>query len=911
MRTLLSRIRALFRRSRLDDDLDADVRAHLDLLEADYVRQGRTADQARLAARRAFGGVEQMKEIHRDRRGIPLIETVAQDVRHALRVLRHHRGFTAVAVLSLALGIGATTAVFSVMNAVMLRPLAAKDAGALVLFTPERSNERFLLFNPEFEAIAARQRSLSGMFAVSERPYLRVEFPAEGPAYIVASLVSGSYFDVMGIAPAAGRLLSAADDTGSAETATSCAVVISDALWSRRFARNQQAIGRVLRLQDLECAIVGVAPVGFVGHNAGYLTDVWLPLRPLSGRRLLESQTMAWYSGVMGRLKPGVTRAEAEAELTALYRHVQSLEPPLPPTERQPPTPTELTLRLREGAQGLGGLRRQFGEPLTLLLAAVSLVLLIAAINVANLLLARGAARWPELATRVALGAGRWRLTRQLATEGAVIAVTGGLLGVALAALIAPGLGSVMAFEGVAFSTASPVGLDVSADRRVLLVASAATMFTALVVGLIPALRLSAPRSAKSLVIRERARDAASSQRIMRTLLLVQFALALLLVTASGLLLRTSVGLAGIELGFDPGHVVLLEVADETPGNTPFGSGQSVEARAQRAATYRRVDERLNAIPGVQSASLSWYGLFTPNDLWVPVIDTLQTSDRREARVNFVSARYFETVGMRMTHGRALNEADGYGAPYTAVVNEALVRQRFGGRDPVGAQVIPEYPGHDGSPVTIVGVVADARYNNLRETETGPMIWMPLFQSTIRMASVSLRARPGAEADVARQAGAALRSVSPYLMVRQNSTLATQVGKTASRERLLFNMSAGFGGFALLLAAMGLHGTLAYKVARRTREIGVRLALGAKRSSLVWMFFREALTLAATAAIVGVPLALAAGSWLRAFLFGVEPQDPLTVVAACGVLAATVLLAASVPALRASRVDPVVALRSE
>ena len=421
MRALLSRIRALFRRSRLDEDLDADIRAHLDLLEADYVTRGTTPEAARLAARRAFGGVEQMKESYRDRRGIPLIETVAQDVWHALRVLRHHRGFTAVAVLSLALGIGATTAVFSVMNAVMLRPLVAKDAGALVLFAPERNNERFFLFNPEFEAIAARQRSLSGMFAVSERPYLRVEFPAESPTYVVASLVSGSYFDVLGITPAAGRLLTSSDDVGSADEAPPCTAVISDALWSRRFARSRNAIGYGLRLPDQQCTIVGVAPAGFVGHNAGYLPDLWLPLRPLSGRRLLESQTLAWYSGVMGRLKPGVTRAAAEAELTTLYRHVQSLEPPT----RESPKPSELSLRLRDGAQGLGGLRRQFGEPLTMLLAAVSLVLLIAAINVANLLLARGAARWPELATRVALGAGRWRLTRQLATEGAVIAVDG------------------------------------------------------------------------------------------------------------------------------------------------------------------------------------------------------------------------------------------------------------------------------------------------------------------------------------------------------------------------------------------------------------------------------------------------------------------------------------------------------
>ena len=333
------------------------------------------------------------------------------------------------------------------------------------------------------------------------------------------------------------------------------------------------------------------------------------------------------YLGVMGRLNPGVTRAQAETELTALYRHIQSLEPPLPPTMRQPPMPSELSLRVRNGAAGLGGLRRQFGEPLTMVLAAVWLVLLIAAINVANLLLARGAARWPELLTRMALGASRWRLTRQLTTEGCVIAVGGGVLGVVLAVLVTPLLASAVS-RGSA--------LDVSLDRRVLLAACVATMFTALVVGLLPAIRLSAPRTPPRLMLNDRSRNAAGGQRLMRTLLLVQFALSLLLVTAAGLLLRTSLGLSGIELGFDSGHVVLLEISDETPGSSGFNARETPETRAQRAAAYRLAEERLSAIPGVQSASLSWYGLFSMNDLSTPLIDPLRPEDRREAHVNFV-----------------------------------------------------------------------------------------------------------------------------------------------------------------------------------------------------------------------------------------------------------------------------------
>jgi predicted permease len=905
MRTLLLRLRALFTRERVERDLNDEVRAHLELQAADFERRGMTPEAARLAARRAFGGVEQMKETYRDRRGIPFVEALAQDARYALRALGQHRGFTVVAVLSLALGIGATTAVFSVMNAAMLRPLAGRNVGDLVVLAPEHNNERYILFNPEFEALRARQRSLSGMFAVTEQPFLRVELPPEPPSYIAASLVSGAYFEVLGIVPAAGRLLTTADDEVSSAATTSCTAVISDALWSRQFERSGDAIGRQLRLRDKECVIVGVTPAGFVGHQAGYVTDLWLPMRPLTERRLLESQTQAWYSGVMGRLNPGVTRSDAETELTALYRHIQSLEPPLPPTMRQPPKPSELSLRVRDGAAGLGGLRRQFGEPLTMVLAAVCLVLLIAAMNVANLLLARGAARWPELLTRMALGASRWRLTRQLTTEGCVIAVVGGLLGVVLAVLATPMLASIVSLDARASA------LDVSLDRRVLVAACAATTLTALVVGLLPAIRLSAPRPARSLTLNERSRDAAGSQRLMRTLLLVQFAISLLLVTAAGLLLRTSVGLSSINLGFDSGHVVLLEIADESPGISSMSAPETPETRARRAATYRLAEERLNALPAVRSASLSWYGLFSMNDLWTPLIDPRRPADRREARVNFVSPRYFETVGMRVMRGRTFTDADGLEAPKVAVVNEALVRERFGGRDPIGAQLMPDYPGEDDAPLTIVGVIGDARYNNLRETDTGSMMWMPLQQATYRITSVDLRVAPGAEAEVARQAAGALRSASPYLMVRRSTTLADQVRSTASRERLLFNMSLAFGAFALLLAAMGLHGTLAYKVARRKREIGVRLALGAQRSSVVTMFFREALALAGAAAVIGIPLALAAGSWLRAFLFGVTPQDPATVAGACVVLALTVLLAACVPAVQASRVDPVIALRSE
>jgi predicted permease len=902
MRTILQRLAAALRPRDADERLDEEVRAHLELLAADYERRGLSPPQARRAARRDFGGVEQMKETYRDRRGIPFVETLAQDVRYALRALAHHRWFAAVAVLSLTLGIAGTTTVFSVMNGAMLRPIAGRNVSDLVVLEPQRNQKRYILFNPEFEALRERQRSLSGMFATAEQPFLKVEFPGEPPSYVFASLVSGTYFDVLGLPPAAGRLLTAADDSLSPDTP--CAAVISDSLWNRRFGRDSRAIGSVVRLREKDCAIVGIAPAAFVGHQPGSIPELWLPLRTVSERRVLDSQTLAFYSGVMGRLNPGVTREQAQAELTTLYREIQSLEPPLPDTASQP-KPSELSMRVADGSAGLHSLRRQYSEALTMMLAAVGLVLLIAAINVANLQLARGAARGSELSTRLALGASRGRLMRQLVTEGAVIALAGGVSGVVLAGLLTPVLAS-MVFGGRA------AALDVSLDVRVLLSACVVTMLAALVVGAIPAVRLSAPRSLQGLSLGDRSREPVGSQRVMRTLIVAQFGLSLLLVTAAGLLLQTSLRLSGVRLGFDSGHVLLLEVADETPGGNPsFDGSESVDTTARRAALYRLAEERLNAIAGVRSASLSWYGLFSPNDLWTPIVDPRRPSDRREARVNFVSPRYFETIGMRVISGRAFTDADGFAAPRVALVNRALARERFGTRDPIGAQLTPDYPGEDDQPLTVVGVLEDARYNNLRETATGPMMWMPLQQAVYRITSVDLRVASGAEAAVSQQAADVLRSVTPYLMVRRSTTLAEQVRGTASRERLLFVLSTALGGFALLLAAIGLHGTLAYKVARRTREIGVRLAVGAQRSSIVGICFRDALALAAVSAVVGVPLSLVAGWSLRAFLFGVAPRDPLTVTVACGVLALTVLIASCVPAFRASRVDPVLALRGE
>jgi predicted permease len=401
-----------------------------------------------------------------------------------------------------------------------------------------------------------------------------------------------------------------------------------------------------------------------------------------------------------------------------------------------------------------------------------------------------------------------------------------------------------------------------------------------------------------------------SGQRLRRALVTAQLALSLLLVSTAGLLLRTMVHLAGVDPGFAPDHVVMLNVRDEAP-KPSFGAVDDATKKAQRAERYRILDERLNAMPGVRAASVSWLGLFSMQDLWLPLIDPDRSDKKPMARIDYVSARYFDTMGMQMLRGRGFGNGDREGTPRVTVINETLARARFGTTDPLGRRIALDYQGEQERPFTVVGVLRDSKYNDLRDDRANPMLWVPMAQAPFPVSSISLRTVPGAEAAVAHQAEEALRAIDPDIMVRSTTTLAAEVADKTSRERLLLGLSSGFAALAVLLAAVGLYGTLAYMVSRRTREIGVRLAFGAARSTVLRMVLGDALRLSAAAVVVGVPLSLAAGYSLRAFLFGVTPTDAVSLTGACVVLTIAALLAAYVPARRAAAVDPIVALRWE
>jgi predicted permease len=905
-RVLVARLRGFVTRGRKDAELDDDIQAHLDLLTRDYIDRGVAPADARAAARRAFGGLDQMKETYRDQRGVPWLETFVQDVQYAARMLRRNPGFATVGILSLALGIGASTAAFSVFNAVMLRPLQVAEPDRLVLLKPLRRAQQFIFFNPIYEELRARQTTLSGVFAVNDTSYLKATFDDEAaPVYLRASMVSGNYFAVLGVSPAAGRLLTDADDPVPGPSSDDrCAAVISYRFWTQRFRQSADAIGREVRVKNVTCAIVGIAPATFVGHQAGFAPEMWFPLRPLTDRALLASRSMAFFSGVMGRLAPGVESAHAEAELTTLYQQAQAAQPKPPAHAGQPPTtPEDFSIRFESGAQGFDLVKREFGRPLALILAVVAVILLIATVNVANLLLARGAARLPELATRAALGAGRWRLVRQLMTEGMMLAAMGGVLGFGLAWLVVPTLASQISLE---YAT---LHIDARPDARVLGLAIVVTAIAALVAGVLPALRLSGATLRSGMATDGRT-TITSGQRLRRALVIVQLALSLLLVSATSLLMRTIVHLASVDPGFVQDHVVMLNVRDEA--SLPvFGSVDPVAVKAWRATRYRALDERLNAIPGVRAASVSWLGLFSTSDLWLGLIDPDRTDDRPQARVDYVSSRYFETMGMQIRRGRGFADSDRDGAPRVAVINETLARARYGAADPIGRRIALDYQGERDRPFTVVGVVHDSKYNDLRDTRPNPMLWVPIAQAPFAISSISLNTEPGAETLVARRVEELLRATDPDVMLRSTTTLAAQVAGKTSRERLLLRLSSGFALVALLLAGVGVYGTLAYMVRRRTREIGIRLAFGAERRLVLRMILGDALRLAAIALIAGVPLSLAAGYALRGFLFGVTPMDPFALAGACVVLTTAALAAAYLPARRAAAVDPAIALRWE
>ena len=896
--------RSLFHKSRMERELDDELRGAVDTLRDRYVAQGMTAEQAQRAARLVIGG-EAVKDAVRDVRPGVQIEILLADVRYAARTLRKSPAFTAAAILSLALGIGANAAIFTFINALLLRPLPVRDPSALVDISAVRKGGQGFISFPMYRDIAARQQVLTGIVATAGETPSRITMPG-GPGggtevdNVRVGFVSGNYFSVLGVDPQRGRLLTPDDDRNpdSAKTA-GAVIVLSDGFWNRQFARDPAIVGRTVLVGRVRCAVIGVAPRGFVGEVIGNAADGWVPLTTFSSRDDLDNR-LGTFTSFFGRLKPGVTVADAQVNLSRLFQQLLADEHVVKgPIE-------DNAIALESAAAGLDfSLRRTYLKPLVIVMGMVALVLLIACANIANLMLARATARAGEIGVRLALGCSRARLVRQLLTESVLLSMAGAAAGLAISRW-ATGMLAQMIFDG-------PVGLRLSLgpDVRVFAFLGGAAVLTAILFGLAPALRSTRVDLAPAL--KGLRRGSGSRQRAGRALVIGQVALSLLLLVGAGLLVRSFRNLHQQDFGFTTDRVLIFSL----------GHGPSDRSPAAMAAVARAARERVLAVPGVESASLSGVMIFSPSDIgsrfWIPG-GPPPAGDPPVARYNSVTAGYFETLGMRVVAGRSFTERDDSPeAPGVTVVNEALAR-RFFPAGAVGRTMTTGRPGPGktgaasvaaapGRLLEIVGVVHDSKYNDLRE-DARPMFFLPFAQMTRSLRSLEVRTRQPAAA-LAGPVRDALSGVTKDIMVRQVTPLAAQVDRSLAAEQLLLQLCVVFGGLALLLACVGLYGVIAYSVAQRTAEIGLRVALGATPLSVMGGVLRDTLVLVAAGIAIGIPAALVSGRLLVSFLYGLTPRDPGTLALATATLFVAATAAAALPALRASRVDPNVALRYE
>jgi predicted permease len=906
MRRLVSRtlggVRALLHRRRVEEDLDDELRTYLDAAVARHLQKGISREDAIRAARVEMGSAEAVKDHVRDAGWESHLESLWRDAGYAVRMLRRAPTFTLVAVLSLALGIGASTAIFTLLNAILLRPLPVERPEGLVEVAARRSLISFAMYRDFRDS----QQVFTDMAVTAQYASSRLTIPGASQPVQVDNVqlrkATGNYFALLGIQPVAGRFFTPGDDRGpnSHETAGSV-IVLSYAFWQRQFGGNLQVIGQTILVNRSPCRVIGVAPRSFTGERVGSVPDGWIPLVPFTPANELEGRG-GTFGSRFARLKPGVSREQAETAMTALFQRLLTAEGLIKDDV------TSRSIVLASASAGVRSfVRVTYLMPLRIVMAVAILVLLIACANIANLLIARGARRQGEIGVRLAIGCGRARLMRQLLTESLVLSTLGAVAGVGVAYW-----GTTVLLQMVS-PAEDPIRLDLAPDTRVLLFLIGMTFVTGIGFGVAPAWRASRVDAAAPLSVLGRRGGAAAKQRFSQALVVVQVAVSLLLLVGAGLLISSLRNLYATDRGFEPEHVVIFDLQHNPPQTEPT-------ALARVADDIRT---RVTGLAGIDSASVSWILLFSGRDqrarLEIP--GYTRPSEERgrgafigddgaiRARFNPVSPGYFETVGMTLMQGRRLDTRDGASAPRVAVVNEAMARAYFGPGSPLGRTFSIPVPRNliKSDPIEIVGVVRDAKFNNLRE-DMRPMFYVPLAQQLGPLRSLEVRTRQPLAPLVAsiRQA---LADVAPDVMVRRVISLSDQVDQSLSAERLLMRLSGFFGAVALLLACIGLYGVLAYSVAQRTAEIGVRLALGATRRAIIRLVLGDTAAMVLTGVVLGVLLALGATRLLASFLYGVTPTDAATFVSAIALLLGTAAAAAYVPSWRATRINPTVALR--
>lgn len=909
----MKRILNWFRLRSLESDLDRELRYHIDRRVADLIHSGLPEPEARRRVALELGGATQIREEVRDIWLTRWLRDFVYDLRFSARSFRRSPSFTATAVLSLALGIGATTALYSLIDQVVLRSLPVDHPERLVLLDwigfqyAETMGTANLMSYPICQDLQQKEEFFDGVFC---RAATTINLSTSGePRLTAAELVSGTYFSVLGVRPALGRLLTTDDDQAPV---SSPVVVLSHDFWKNQFGSAQDIVGRKVLVNQYPMTVVGVAAPTFHGIDVGEVPSLWIPAvmsaQAIPGFKTMLDRRTRWVQ-ILGRLKQNVSLAQAQTGLQPWFKAMLDEDARRTNVSRANAEHRRQflasTLALTPAPQGHSGLRQNFSRPLWVLFLATMVLLALACLNVAGLFLARGSARHREVSTRLALGASRGRIGRQLLADSMLLAFSGGLLGVVMAPV------AVRALIAFLPRNTAATGLEANVDTRLLLFAFLVSLATGVLAGCVPALQ--AGRKSLESSLRERGGASSGGSSLRRGIVTAQIAFTLILVVEAGLFIRTLHGLLAKGPGFQTSSLISF-------GVRPALNGYS---GAEAAQLIRRIREGIASSESTQASAIARVQLLV-GGAWNNSLTIQSSSERfttdREIHINAVTPGFFETLGTRIVAGRDFNEHDALDVAVVnrslpvsrngqrvAIVNEAFVKRYFGGRSPLGVHIaMGSRP--DAKPDTeIIGVVQDVAYRNVREQ--WEQAYFPIG-SQLSGSNFYVRFR-GTPESAFRSIRAILRNADPALPVTYFRTLDEQIDQSLNTERMLSALSGSFGALALLLSLVGLYGVMSFVVTQRRREIGIRLALGATRLSTIWLVLRDALVMIAGGTVIALPCVWALGRLVESQLYDVKPTDPATILAATLILCSTALAAALIPARRASAVNPTDALRFE
>jgi predicted permease len=875
-------LQTLLRRNRNDQRLDEEIQFHLDQQIAENISAGMSREEARYAAHRTFGNPTFLKEKTRDTWGWRWLENLYEDLRYGLRMLRKSPGFTATTILSLALGIGANTAIFSLMDALMLRWLPVRDPQNLILLKmrSDPTGDPFESFSYPIVRALAEQRDICEGAAGFSGWLFNAGFRGSIVA-VQGAVVTGTYYETLGLNPTMGRLLTEEDDRAGAPLVA----VISYGYWERQFARDTGVVGQTFRLNSVPVEIIGVSPRAFVGANVGSIADITMTVAAVP--RVDPSSASLVGAGnfwlrVLARPRAGVSIAEAKARLASVWPAIAERAIPADwPADRRKAM-AEATFEFSSGGTGYTRLREMFWKPLLVLMTVVALVLLIACGNVANLLLARATTRQREIAVRMAIGAGRGRILRQVLTESVLLSLIGAMFGIGLAWASSRFLVAILS------SGPMQVVFDLTPNWHVIGFTSAIAIATGISFGLAPAFQATA--AGTSPVLKENA-GMSSSRRLLSALVSAQVALSLVLVLGAGLFVRTLRNLKDLDPGFKREDVLLVNL------------------EGRRIGLPKDLLDAVQRVPGVISASVSTHTPLNGSTWSEPAVPKGQVVPERD-NAYFIGAGpgFFETLQTPLLSGREFTEHDSANDPAVAVINEAYARRYFPDQNPVGQQLWAFVRGQR-EDLEIVGLVSNSKLAGLRAAPP-PTVYVSYFQLTGNFPTTLEIRASGSLPQVASAIQKELQPKLPDTPVDVRA-LSEQVNAAMVQERMMATLAGGFGALALILACLGLYGLLDYSVAQRTKEMGIRMALGARPGRLIAMVVRATVQLVVLGIALGLPAAWGASQWVKSMLFGLTPTDPETIAGSAFLVTVAALMAAYLPARRAATLDPMIALRHE